>query len=90
MKAVQIAKQKEKGIIPWRLANSWHRCLGWIASMNFKVSHIYREGNACADSLASFGAFSQMYTWWDDVPGFIFEDFNRNRLGLPTYKCYFM
>ncbi|KAF1876319.1 hypothetical protein Lal_00029667, partial [Lupinus albus] len=25
-----------KGVIPWRLANNWHRCLGWISSMRFK------------------------------------------------------
>ncbi|KAF1861219.1 hypothetical protein Lal_00036221 [Lupinus albus] len=50
---------KGQGVIPWRLTNSWHMCLGYLASTNFKVSHIYGEVNACADSLASFGVCSQ-------------------------------
>ncbi|KAF1895765.1 hypothetical protein Lal_00037881 [Lupinus albus] len=79
-----------KGVVPWRLVNSWHRCLHWISLMRFRVTHIFREGNTCADRLASFGVSSKMFTLWDAIPRFIFEEFNRNRLGLPNYRCNFL
>ncbi|KAF1892170.1 hypothetical protein Lal_00036528, partial [Lupinus albus] len=79
-----------KGSVPWKLENIWRSCLLWLSSMCFKVSHIYREGNVCADKLASFGVSSKVYTWWDVTPRFIFEEFNTNRLGLPNYRCNFL
>ncbi|KAF1862973.1 hypothetical protein Lal_00018817 [Lupinus albus] len=79
-----------KGKVPWKLENLWRRCLWWLSSMCFKVSHLYREGNACADKLASFGVSSKVYTWWDVTPWFIFEEFNTNRLGLPNYRCNYL
>ncbi|KAF1869367.1 hypothetical protein Lal_00018461 [Lupinus albus] len=38
-----------KGVFPWRL----------ISLMRFKVTHIFREGNTCADRLADFGVSSK-------------------------------
>jgi len=32
-----------------------------LASLSFTISHIYREGNACADWLANFGAQSYIF-----------------------------
>ncbi|KAF1876325.1 hypothetical protein Lal_00029673 [Lupinus albus] len=75
-----------KGKIPWKLANKWHTCLEYISSMRFKVTHIYREGNTCAERLVAFGVYSQLYTWWDVTPKIILEEFNKNRLGLPKYR----
>ncbi|KAF1878815.1 hypothetical protein Lal_00047487 [Lupinus albus] len=62
-----------KGVVPWRLVNSWLRCMHWISLMKFKLTHIFRE-----DRLAAFGVSSKVYTWWDAIPRFIFEEFNRN------------
>jgi len=45
--------------------------------------HIFREGNSCADKLASFGTSAQGLVWWDLIPSFIREDFFHNRYGLP-------
>ncbi|KAF1882437.1 hypothetical protein Lal_00039085 [Lupinus albus] len=81
---------KGRGVVPWRLVNSWRRCLHGISSMRFIVTHIFREGNTCADRLAAFGVTSRVYTWWDVIPRFIFEEFNRNRLGIPNYRCNFL
>jgi ribonuclease HI len=41
--------------IPWSLQNRWENCIYLLGSMNFIVSHIYKEGNQCADALANFG-----------------------------------
>ncbi|KAF1872450.1 hypothetical protein Lal_00016748 [Lupinus albus] len=81
---------KGRGVVPWRLVNSWLRCMHGISSMRFIVTHIFREGNTCADRLAAFGVTSRVYTWWDVIPRFIFEEFNKNRLGIPNYRCNFL
>ncbi|KAF1862641.1 hypothetical protein Lal_00013402 [Lupinus albus] len=79
-----------RGVVPWRLMNSWLRCIHEISSMRFIVIHIFREGNTCADRLVVFGVTSKVYTWWDVIPRFIFEEFNKNRLGIPNYICNFL
>ncbi|XP_019430046.1 PREDICTED: uncharacterized protein LOC109337520, partial [Lupinus angustifolius] len=81
---VDIFNGKSK--VPWKLQARWTICKIHLSSMNFKVSHIYREGNACADSLAKFGISSNTYTWWNSIPTFIHSHFYRNWLGLPNYR----
>jgi ribonuclease HI len=46
---------KSSKIIPWHLKNRWDNCLLLISSMKFFVSHIYREGNTCADKFVNLG-----------------------------------
>jgi len=46
---------KSSSLIPWSLKNIWKNCKLITAGMNFIVSHIYKEGNQCGDSLASKG-----------------------------------
>ena len=33
--------------------NRWNTCLNYYGKIKFRVSHIFREGNACADKLAN-------------------------------------
>ncbi|KAF1892304.1 hypothetical protein Lal_00010768 [Lupinus albus] len=49
-----------KNKIPWKLSNLWDHCRGLLALMDFKVSHIFREGNTYADKLASFSLNSRV------------------------------
>ncbi|KAF1897675.1 hypothetical protein Lal_00032432 [Lupinus albus] len=51
---------KGRRVVPWRLVNSWLRCMHGISSMRFIVTHIFREGNACADRLTAFGVTSKV------------------------------
>lgn len=74
-------------LVPWKIRNRWRNCMHLCNSMNFRVSHIYKEGNSCAYRLAAYGIYSQCFTWWDLIPDFISEDFFRNRWGLPNYRC---
>lgn len=40
--------------------------------MDFKVSHTYREGNRCADSLVNLGIiYRQDFTWFNFLPPII-------------------
>ena len=50
------------------LQNRWNNCLLRIRSINFFVSHIYRERNQCVDSLTTFGLTVSHLTIWLDIP----------------------
>ncbi|KAF1878461.1 hypothetical protein Lal_00047130 [Lupinus albus] len=54
--------------------------------MNFCISHIYREGNSCADKLASYGIVSMRKSIWFSPPNFLTNEYHRNRLGLPNFR----
>ncbi|CAJ2645220.1 unnamed protein product [Trifolium pratense] len=77
---------KSPHVIPWQLKNRWLNCITKIKNMSFCISHIYREGNHCADKLASFGLALNDYAWWNISPIIIREDLDRNRLGLPFFR----
>jgi len=54
--------------------------------MNFVVSHIYREGNSCADGLANLGLAQSAFVWFHSPPPSILADFVKNKLGLPNFR----
>lgn len=73
-------------IVPWQQRNRWVNCLEITKSMNFRVSHIFREDNSYADKIASLGFSVDRLHWWDTIPRIISEDFFRNRISLPNYR----
>lgn len=62
--------------VPLRVRNSWTNCIALTKGIKFIVSHIYREGNTCADRLASHGLTIQSSFWQDSIPDFVREDFS--------------
>jgi len=53
--------------------------------LTFKVSHIFREGNKCVDSLGSMGVdLKQDFSWYENTPepDCISPYFFMNRFGL--------
>lgn len=56
--------------------------------MTFVYSHIFREGNSCADKLASHGFSVNGLVWWDFVPSFISEEAFINGMGFPNYRFH--
>ncbi|KAE9620110.1 putative ribonuclease H-like domain-containing protein [Lupinus albus] len=62
---------KGKGSPPWMLLNKWLKCRDILASMDYKVTHIFREDNVCADRLANYGISSNCFTFWDTIPQFL-------------------
>ncbi|XP_019435871.1 PREDICTED: uncharacterized protein LOC109342316 [Lupinus angustifolius] len=77
---------KGKFQVPWKLRNSWSKCCRILNVLNFRVYHIYREGNTCVDKLASFRVNSMVNSWWNSTPSFLLHEYNRNRLLLPNYS----
>jgi hypothetical protein len=54
--------------------------------MNFFCSHIYREGNHYVDKLANLDLSLPDFTWWNQIPPQLRDDFYRNRLGIHFYR----
>jgi len=77
---------KNAASVSWKLRNRWINCQKMIKHMNFLVTHIYREGNICADSLANLGLNVSSFVWWQDVPNIVRRDVISNMLGMPNFK----
>jgi hypothetical protein len=53
--ALVVLAFKKNTLIPWALRNRWFNVQLLMRNMNVIVTHIYREGNECADYLANIG-----------------------------------
>jgi len=71
-------------LIPCSLRNIWKNCKYLLYHMNFVVSHIYREGNRCADN--SKGLDSQGVTICLELPDFLKNLCTHDRLGVPNFR----
>jgi hypothetical protein len=71
-------------LVPWNLRNRWSNC--FLRGLNIIHSHIFREGNACADSLANHGHGVEDSAWWDSLPLFLGDQFLYDKMGLPCYR----
>jgi ribonuclease HI len=71
-------------VVPWDLRNRWKNCL--LLGINLVSSHIFREGNSCADKLANHGHTIIDFTWWDSLPQFLRGAFMNDKLGFPCYR----
>ncbi|PNY13739.1 ribonuclease H [Trifolium pratense] len=71
-------------VVPWDLRNRWSNC----SSLGLVIfhSHIYREGNICADRLASHGHTIVDALWWDSLPYFLRDLFLHDKLGMSCYR----
>lgn len=56
----------------------------FISSIQFVFSHVYREGNGCADTLSKFGANSNTAVWCP--PPFLRGNMGLDRAGLPQFR----
>ncbi|GAU51630.1 hypothetical protein TSUD_414540 [Trifolium subterraneum] len=80
------AFQNSNNVVSWNLRNRWHNSLLLFRRLNGIVSHIHREGNQIADSLANFGCTLSSYTLWQQAPIFISDSLAKNKLGIPSFR----
>lgn len=71
-------------LIPVCLRNRWHNCTH--NNLFIICSHIFREGNVCADRLAALGHDILDTMWFTTLPPSLGTDFARDRNGMPNYK----
>jgi len=57
-----------------------------LQTLHCIVSHVYREGNQVADSLATHGVSLSFISFWHDVPDFIRLAFFRNKEGRTNFR----
>ena len=77
---------KNSSCVPWTLRNRWENCNNLLISMNFMVTHIYREGNQCADSLANIGLSTQGLFLGEFVPSLLASRYSKDKLGMPSFR----
>jgi hypothetical protein len=56
-------------VVPWTLRNQWYNCL--LLGLSVTSSHIYWEGNKCADRFENHGHMLTNSLWWYSMPRFI-------------------
>lgn len=71
---------------PWKIRSRWLRCQKYILSIDFMVTHIYREANFYADILASIGYYNRNFDWFNHVHLDILKDYLLGILRLRL--CY--
>jgi len=77
---------KNQDIVPWQLRNRWSNCINITARMNFIISHIFREGNSCADAFANLGLTLDTFVYYYSLPQQVRSDYVKNRLGWPSFR----
>jgi len=60
-----------------------------IANIDFLITHIYREGNVCADMLANIGLSLNSIVMYDTLPVEVRAAYIQNRLGIPSFRFSF-
>jgi hypothetical protein len=71
-------------LIPVRFRNRWHNC--YTNNLFLICSHIFREGNVCADGMAALGHDIHDTVWFTLLPPSLGADFARDRHGLPNFR----
>lgn len=59
-----------------------------MSNFNFLPTHISREGNHY--NLSNLGLGVTNFIWWNDIHSVINSDFNRNKLGLTSFRIRYV
>jgi ribonuclease HI len=84
--SIAVLAFKSISIVPWAIRNRWLNCLLLTVNMNVIITHIYREGNDIADSLANIGIGLDNVCFFNEPPSCIVDSLYRNQLGLPSFR----
>ncbi|XP_058734065.1 uncharacterized protein LOC131605765 [Vicia villosa] len=77
---------KNCSLVPWNLRSRWLVCWNYSLNINFMVTHIFREANFFADSLANLGLHVTAYRLFNYVHEVIQRDFLLDKLGNPRHR----
>ncbi|XP_058734177.1 uncharacterized protein LOC131605902 [Vicia villosa] len=79
---------KDHYLVPWKIRSRWLKCLEYTLKIDFLCTHIFREANFCADSLANFGLTCKDMQWFNYVIKDINRDFLLDKAGTPRLRLY--
>jgi ribonuclease HI len=86
LSSVVSAFRNPDNLVVWWLRNRWKNVLFMVSQMNCIITRIYREGNQVADQLANYGLSLSSFVFWNDPPLFIHDSFEKNKLGIPSFR----
>jgi ribonuclease HI len=84
--ALLVLASKNSSKIPWDLRNRWLNVMAMCRGMNCMVTHIYREGNQVADSLANYALSLTDVMFWQTIPSFIRVSCSKDQLGWSNFR----
>ena len=79
-----LAVFKNTSLVPVLLRNRWHNACN--QGIQVICSHIFREGNCCADLLANMGHSLHDSMWFSVMPHALLPHFFRDRRALPNFR----
>ncbi|XP_043717805.1 uncharacterized protein LOC122665721 [Telopea speciosissima] len=56
---------------PWKYMQDWWRVVAYLDSIQWRITHCFREANSAADALATHAAKRRTSTKWDSAPSFV-------------------
>lgn len=72
--------------VPWAMRSEWHSFLIAITSLQFHISHIFREGNQVADQLANMVVPLNSLQWWPSYPAQCHHLVFNDAMGCISYR----
>ncbi|KAK2451794.1 hypothetical protein QL285_010814 [Trifolium repens] len=83
---VVLAFQNSNTMVPWNLRNRWSNILLLFRNLNGIVTHIHREWNHIADTLANHDCTLSSASFWLQETVFISDRLAQNKLGIPSFR----
>ena len=71
---------------PWQVRRRWEKCRAMLSGIEFRASHIFREGNRSADVLSNLALSYEGFHWWDSVFSEILFVTTEDRIGKIQYR----
>lgn len=71
---------------PWSIRTRWLNCLSMLKDFRLVCTHIFREGNMAADSLANLGLQYNTMVWWHAPPMQVRRFIHEDIMGWPKYR----
>lgn len=70
-------------LVPWNLKARWRNCWIYTLSINFLITHIFREANFRVDILAGLGLKLRRFSWFSFVHRDVLRKFLLDKEGTP-------
>ncbi|KAF3455810.1 hypothetical protein FNV43_RR00452 [Rhamnella rubrinervis] len=77
---------RRENIVPYPYKSRWMNYICYVSSIQFQVSHIFREGNIVVDTLSKIVVSSSRVQWWWVLPNSCTSMHYRNVNEFENYR----
>lgn len=79
----------DSSLVPWKIRFRWLRCIAFSRTIDFMISHVFRETNFYVDFLANIGLAGRSYSWFNFVHYILVKDCLLDKEGTHRLRfCY--